>query len=189
MADDKGSGPIWQCCHLRPEQSSAAYDRLCGLLHRWPPDLVNAREVVFRPNLLQLGPGGAHIAGKCIALTHDRVDGHLQAKRPGDWDDGLQRTGVRRDNDPCDSFAGELPGSLRRLGMTKFCQMRIDDARISPCRTKMEIKFALTVAQEDHWLANTGQYAGPQPHRPVGNICVLGHTRLSVTSEESYDGC
>jgi hypothetical protein len=153
MADHKGFGPIRQCRHFCPKQRGPAYDGVSGLLHRWPPDLVDAGEVVFRPNLLELGSRGADIAGKCVALTHGGIYQDLQAERPGDWDDGLQRTGVRRDNDPRDAFTGELAGSLSGLGVTEFCQSGIDDAGIAPRHAKMEIKFALTVAQEDHGRA------------------------------------
>ena len=114
MADDQRVGPVRQRRHLGAEQRGATDHRSGRLLDRRPPDLVNGREIVLRPGTLQFGPRRADIAGKGVALAHDRIDQQLDAERPGDRSGGLQRARVWRGDDAGDPLAGEAsepPGS------------------------------------------------------------------------------
>ena len=68
----------------------------------------------------------------------------------GDRRRGLQRPGVRRDEDPLQRFAFESGGGLLGLRVSERSQLGVRNSGIAPRLTEVEVELALSVSQQDH---------------------------------------
>jgi hypothetical protein len=150
MADDQRARPVVPAGEGGAEAGGTIDDGRFRLFLQWPPGFFDQSEIVLWPVPFQFGARRTDVAGKGITLPHDRIDGDGQAERGGNGAGGLQGPGVGGDDNTPYSLPQKLLGGVGGLGVTKLGQARVDYARVLAGGAKMQVEFALAVAQQDH---------------------------------------
>ena len=150
MADQEGRGAIVARSHPDTKGIRPRVGRCGRFDSRMPPLPRQMAEIVMRKSRCQQFGRAADIADEGRTLT-DLV--HNIDRYPMNGEYGLCRlqcARVRRNNDAGQRGPGELSRRGRRLLCTERRQFRILDARIHPGLGEMQVKVALTMAEQKH---------------------------------------